>query len=154
VDAVGRFSPGAKDNRGTGFWALVYSLGAVYYPGGDRNAWSVSAVARIEQNFEQRGSGITPGNDLVVDWGVSRMFRVADRPVDAGVSGFGTWQITAQEGPAGTKLDRYRLYGIGPEASVAIFAPLTLRVRAQWEFAGHNIVRGNNLWIIVNYRFW
>src|SRR6478609_6808703 len=40
----GRFSPGAADNRGTGFWALVYSLGGVYYPGGARDAWSVSAI--------------------------------------------------------------------------------------------------------------
>ncbi|MGZ5261482.1 MAG: hypothetical protein ACXWC0_28020, partial [Burkholderiales bacterium] len=40
-----------------------------------------------------------------------------------------------------------------PEASLTIFDPLTLRVRAQWEAAAHDIVRGNNLWIILNYRF-
>ena len=100
----GHFSPGSARNRGTGFWALVYSLGGVYYPGGDREAWSVSAVARFEQNFEQRGSGIEPGDDVVVDWGVGRVFRVADRPLDVGVSGFGQWQLTAQEGgPPGTE---------------------------------------------------
>src|SRR3954454_15360742 len=60
----GRFSPGSTGNRGTGFWALVYSLGGVYYPGGDRNAWSISAVSRTEQNFEQHGSGVTPGSDI------------------------------------------------------------------------------------------
>ena len=146
----GRFSPGSTANRGTGFWALVYSLGGVYYPGGRRDAWSISAVARIEQNFEQRGTGITPGADIVVDWGVGRMFGV----VDVGISGFGAWQITSQEGgPPGTEHERYRLLGIGPEASLTIFDPLTLRVRAQWEFAAHDIVRGNNLWIILNYRF-
>ena len=37
--ASGRFSPGATDNRGTGFGSLVYSLGGVYYPGG---------IARLE----------------------------------------------------------------------------------------------------------
>ena len=51
--ASGRFSPGANDNRGTGFEALVYSIGGAFYPGGDRDRWSVSALARIEQNFEQ-----------------------------------------------------------------------------------------------------
>jgi hypothetical protein len=150
----GRFSPGAPDNRGTGFWALVYSVGGVYYPGGDRAAWSISAVARVEQNFEQRGSGINPGDDVVVDWGAGRMFRVANRPLDIGISGFLAWQITKQTGGSGeSATDRYRLFGIGPEASLSVIEPLTLRLRAQWEFAARNIVRGNNLWLIANYRF-
>lgn len=152
--ASGRFSPGGTDNRGTGFWALVYSLGGVYYPGGDRAAWSISAVARIEQNFEQRGSGIDPGDDIVVDWGAGRMFRVAEHSLDVGISGFATWQLTKQSGgSAETDTDRYRLLGIGPEASLSIIEPLAIRVRAQWEFAARNILRGNNLWIIFNYRF-
>lgn len=150
----GHFEPGSARNRGTGFWALVYSLGGVFYPGGARDAWSLSAVARFEQNFQQRGSGIQPGHDVVVDWGVGRMFRVGSRAVDVGVSGFGAWQLTAQEGgPAGTGDLRYRLFGAGPEASVALLEPLTLRLRAHWEFEARNIVRGNNLWLILNYRF-
>jgi hypothetical protein len=150
----GRFSPGSSGNRGTGFWALVYSLGGVYYPGADREAWSLSAVARLEHNFQQRGSGIEPGADIVLDWGVGRMFRVADHQLDLGVSGFGLWQITSQEdGRPGTDDGRYRLVGVGPEASLSIVGALTLRVRAHWELAARDIVRGNNLWIIFSYRF-
>jgi hypothetical protein len=152
--ASGRFSPGSTSNRGTGFWALVYSLGGVWYPGGARDKWSISAVSRTEQNFEQRGSGITPGADIVVDWGVGRMFRMSGHQFDAGVSGFGDWQITSQEGgPPGTDAQLYRLLGAGPEANFWIIDPLAVRVRAQWEFAAKDIVRGNNLWIIMNYRF-
>jgi hypothetical protein len=151
----GHFSPASARNRGTGFWALVYSLGGVYYPGGNRQAWSISAVARAEQNFEQRATGIRPGNDIVVDWGIGRMFRPADRRLDIGVSGFADWQLSAQEGgAAGVEDLRYLLLGAGPEASMSIADALTLRVRAQWEFAAQNIVRGNNLWIIFNYRLW
>ena len=152
--ASGRFSPGAPDNRGSGFWALVYSGGGVFYPCGDRDTWSISAIARVEQNFEQRGSGIDPGDDVVVDWGSGRMFRLGDHQLDVGISGFVAWQITRQAGgPAGSDLDRYRLFGIGPEASLSVIDSLTFRLRAQWEFAAHNIVRGNNLWLILNYRF-
>jgi hypothetical protein len=150
----GHFSPGSARNRGTGFWALVYSVGGVYYPGGDRSAWSISAVARGEQNFEQRGSDIGPGDDIVVDWGIGRMLRPADRRLDIGVSGFGAWQISAQQGgDAAVAKQRYHLLGAGPEASMSIATPITIRVRAQWEFAARNIVRGNNLWVILNYRF-
>jgi hypothetical protein len=150
----GHFAPGDARNRGTGFWALVYSLGGVWYPGGDRQAWSVSAVARVEQNFEQRASGIRPGDDVVLDWGAGRMVRLADRRLDLGVSGFGAWQLSAQAGgEAGVERQRYRLLGAGPEASLSLTDPLSIRVRAQWEFAALHIVRGNNLWVILNYRW-
>jgi hypothetical protein len=152
--ASGRFSPGASDNRGTGFWALVYSLGGVWYPGGDRDAWSISAIARFEQNFEQRGSRIDPGDDVVVDWGVGRMFQPGNHAADVGVSGFALWQVTRQVGGSiEAETERYRLFGIGPEASLSLVGALSLRLRAQWELAARNIVRGNNLWIIVNTRF-
>jgi hypothetical protein len=150
----GRFSPGSASNRGTGYWALVYSLGGVYYPGGARDVWSISAIARIEQNFDQRGSGIDPGDDIVVDWGAGRVFRVAEHPLDVGISGFAAWQLTRQAGGGSeTDSDLYRLFGIGPEASLSLVESLSVRLRAHWEFAARNIVRGNNLWIIFNYRF-
>jgi hypothetical protein len=150
--ASGRFSPGARDNRGTGFWSLVYSLGGVFYPGGHRDRWSLSAIARIEQNFTQEGSGITPGDDIVIDWGVGRVINVWGRATDLGVSGFAAWQISSQEGsPAGTDTRRYRYFGIGPEASLPVTDKLILRIRAQWEFGARNVVQGNNLWIILNF---
>lgn len=152
--ASGRFSPGAHDNRGTGFQALVYSFGGVFYPSADRESWSLSAIARIEQNFEQDGSNITPGDDIVIDWGVGRIFRVWQRPLDLGVSGFAAWQISSQSGGA-TSADpgRYRIFGIGPEASMPITERLSLRARAQWELGARNIVSGNNFWLIVGFRF-
>lgn len=137
----GHFSPGSTRNRGTGFWALVYSIGGVYYPG----EWSISTVARFEQNFEQRGTAIQPGDDVVIDWGIARTLA----QFEIGASGFGQWQLTDQGGEP----QRYRLLGVGPEASVALAKPLTLRVRAHFEFAARSIVSGNNLWLIANYRF-
>jgi hypothetical protein len=151
--ASGRFSPGAHDNRGSGFQALVYSLGGVFYPNADRASWSLSAIARIEQNFEQDGSGITPGDDIVIDWGIGKIARVRERPLDLGVSGFAAWQINAQTGgQTDMDLRRYRLFGVGPEASVAITERLSLRARAHWEFGARNIVSGNNFWLIVGFR--
>jgi hypothetical protein len=149
--ASGRFAPGAPDNRGTGFWSLVYSLGAVWYPGADRDNWSLSAVARFEQNFEQRSSGITPGNDLVVDWGLGKMLRVRGYPVEVGVSGFGVWQLSRQ---SSGNPNRYRYYGIGPEFGITLSDRWAVRARAHWEFATQNAIQGNNIWLIVNYRLY
>lgn len=149
----GRFEPGGRANRGTGFASLVYSLGGVWYPRGDREDWSLSVVSRFEQNFEQSKTGIHPGHDVVVDWGVGKRLGEARR-YELGVSGFATWQLTRQSGgPPDLDASRYRYFGIGPEGSAVLAAGWTLRVRAQWEFATRNAVQGNNLWILFNYAF-
>jgi hypothetical protein len=144
----GRFSPGSAANRGSGFWSLIYSAGAAWYPGGDRHDWSLSAVARLEQNFKQSGAGITPGSNFDIDWGIGKVLRLGPYRFDAGLSGFGTWQMTTQTG--GQITGRYRYYGIGPEVSATIADGWALRLRAQWEFAARDAVQGNNIWIIVN----
>lgn len=150
--STGRFEPGSVKNRGAGFRSLVYSVGGVWYPGGDRRDWSLSALARIEQNFEQEETGITPGHDVVIDWGIGKV--LGGGRFDVGVSGFATWQLTDQSGgSAGPAPERYRYFGIGPEASVKAGSNWTLRLRAHWEFAARNAVRGNNLWLIANYAF-
>lgn len=146
----GEFKPGGTANRGSGFWSAIYSAGGVWYPGGDRRDWSVSAIARFEQNFEQAGTGITPGDNLDLDWGIGKVIRLASYTFDAGVSGFGTWQATAQSG--GPSTGRYHYYGAGPEISAVIADGWAARIRAQWEFAASNAVQGNNIWIIVNYQ--
>jgi hypothetical protein len=145
----GRFVPGSADNRGSGFCSLVYSLGAVWYPGASRTDWSVSAIARIEQNFKQIATGKTPGNDIVVDWGIGKIVRGGPRPIEIGVSGFASWQITEQSGGPAPNPGRYRFYGLGPEMSVGLSERWTLRARAHWEFGVRNSVQGNSLWLIV-----
>jgi hypothetical protein len=147
----GRFKPASPTNRGSGFWSLIYSAGLAWYPSGDRQDWSISAVARLEQNFEQAGTGITPGNNLDLDWGIGKVVRLGPYRFDAGVSGFATWQVTTQTGGAST--GRYHYYGAGPEISAAIADGWALRLRTQWEFATHNAVQGNNIWVMINTRF-
>jgi hypothetical protein len=137
----GEFEPSGTKNRGAGFDALVWSLGGVWYTGHDRKDWSVSAISRFEQNFEQDETGIQPGDDVVVDWGIGKTMG----KVEAGVSGFGTWQLSTQEGTS-----RYSCLGIGPEASWRPGGPWTLRARAHFEFAARNSVEGNGLWLIAH----
>ena len=81
MDAVGKFLAGVDEQPRHGLLgARLLRWAASTTRADDRDAWSISAVARIEQNFEQRGSGITPGDDIVVDWGIGRMFRAWRSP--------------------------------------------------------------------------
>ena len=150
--ASGEYTPGSTGNRGSGFQSLVYSLGGAWYPGADRRNWSASAIARYGQNFEQEGTGVTPGDDLVIDWGVGKVLRRNTRSLDVGVSGFGSWQVSEQSG--GTQdVDpaHYRYFGVGPEGSYSPWEHWTLRLRLHWEFGTRNAVQGNNVWFIVHY---
>jgi hypothetical protein len=122
----------------------------VWYPGADRNGWSISATGSIEQNFEQAHTGIKPGDNFDVDWGIGKMVRVAGHAFDFGLSGFGTWQITTQSGGAST--GRYHYQGIGPEIGTALDKQWAARIRFQWEFGTENAAQGNNIWLIVNYQ--
>lgn len=147
----GEFKPGGTKNRGSGFWSLIYSVGGAWYPDEDKQNWSISAVLRIEQNFEQAYTGITPGDDFDIDWGIGKIVRFFGHPFDVGLSGFGTWQITTQSG--GQSLGRYHYNGVGPEVSTAITDGWAARIRAQWEYNTSNAVQGNNIWFIVNKQF-
>jgi hypothetical protein len=147
----GHFKPGDPANRGSGFWSVIPSIGGVWYPGGDRKDWSISAMWRLEQNFEQAHTGITPGDNLDLDWGVGKVIRLGPYTFDAGVSGFATWQVTTQSG--GSSVGRYHYYGAGPEISASLGDGWGARIRAQWEFSTENAVQGNNLWLIASKRF-
>jgi hypothetical protein len=79
------------------------------------------------------------------------MVQLGTYTFEAGISGFGTWQISKQSG--GPNVDRYRYYGIGPEVSAVVAEGWAVRLRAQWEFGVRNAVQGNNIWLIVNHQF-
>ena len=150
--ASGHFSPGSPENRSTGFEAFVYSVGGTWYPKADRADWSASAVARFEQNFEQAHTGIQPGNDVVVDWGVGKVVKASRRPLELGASGYAGWQLSEQSGGApGTDTSLYRYFGAGAEGSYSPWDHWAFRVRAQWEFLTRNAVQGNDLWLIASY---
>jgi len=147
--ASGRFAPGAPDNRGAGFWSLVYSVGGVHYPGGRRDDWSLSAVARFEEHFEQEGTGITPGSDVVVDYGAAKVLG----RFEAGASGYTTWQLTDQEGPPGAEdPGRARSFGLGPELAYTASRTITLRARYHTEFGVRNAIEGDGFWGLVQLR--
>ena len=116
--------------------------------GGDRHNWSVSAIARIEQNFEQKETGTKPGDDVVIDWGLGRSFESRCQSKSA-----------SPASPSGSSPSRRR-----PRRTVPLlrrpargertpWAGWTLRLRAQWEFGTVNAVQGNNLWFIVHHAF-
>ena len=157
--ASGSFTPGSKNNHGSGYWEALYSLGGVYYPDGNRKSFSLSAVMRIEQTFQQRHTGINPGDDVIMDWGIGSPFLPLDERhkhiVEIGVSGFATTQFTRETGTnAALNTSFYRVFGIGPELNY--FYPdwkLKFLFRPQWEFSARNTTEGVTYWFGISHSF-
>jgi hypothetical protein len=156
---TGHFEPGGTHNHGNGYWCLLGSVGGVWYPGGDRRSWSVSAVARLEFNGKQKDTDIDVGDDIEVDWGVGKVFVAGGKSFplvfDVGISGFAEWQVTSQSGPLPEdSTPKYRVYAIGPEIQLAIPKwKLGFLLRVQAEFGARNTTQANNLWFNVSYNF-
>jgi hypothetical protein len=156
---TGHFEPGSTHNRGNGYWCLLGSVGGVWYPGGDRRSWSVSAVARLEFNGKQKDTDIDVGDDIVIDWGIGKMFVAGGKSFplvfDVGISGFAEWQVTSQSGPLPEdSTPKYRVFGIGPEIQLNIPKwKLGFLLRVQPEFGARNTSQGNTIWFNVSYNF-
>jgi hypothetical protein len=148
----GKYNPTGDNNHGTGFWEILYSVGGVYYPDGNRMSFSFSAVARFEQTFKQAYTKINPGDDVVFDMGIGSPMIPLNK---FGVSGFATTQFTKESGiNAAINTDLYRNFGIGPE--VNYYLPkqhLKFILRPQWEFGARNITQGHNIWMAIAYSF-
>lgn len=155
----GSFTPGSKNNHGSGFWEILYSLGGVYYPDGNRKSFNISAVARIEQNFQQQHTGINPGDDIVMDWGIGSPLLPLDEKhkhiVDIGVTGFATTQFTRETGAnAALNTSFYRVFSVGPQLDY--YYPdwkLKFQFRPQWEFGARNTTEGVTYWFGISHSF-
>ena len=143
VAPTGSFTEGGTDNHGSGFWELMWSLGGVWHPKGERERWSLSAVLRIENNFKQRQTDINVGDDMVIDFGAGYMFHTGKKTehlLDTGISGFATWQVQKQTGPDPSDYaNRYRVLALGPELKWIVPKwKLHTILRAHAEFAAKN----------------
>ena len=152
----GSFSPGSASNHGAGFWEAIYSIGGAYYPGGDRRSWCLSAVARFEQNFKQRGTNINVGDDVVIDYGIDKLFIFGGafkQVLSVGVSGFATTQLTRESGAnAAANTSLYHVFGLGPEVKYALPSyGVKVTFRPQWEFAASNTSQGATYWLAIGY---
>jgi hypothetical protein len=96
---TGRFTAGANDNVGSGYWTHALSSGQTFYLTKDR-ATSVSAFQMYEFHTEQQGTGIHPGQTLNLDYSLTRTIQVRDSVrLQVGVVGYGQWQTTDKTGP-------------------------------------------------------
>lgn len=121
----------APESAGQGSTSGMLTLGATYYLD-QAKSWTVSALSRTLVYGEQDDTDVTPGWEVVVDWGIAKQFPLSKgllvRPALVGTA---LWQMDEDSGP-GASDDKCEVYAIGGEVNFFWLPPhlfqLNLRV--------------------------
>ena len=144
---TGRYEDGADDNTGLGMWGQELLLGTTLYLNEQR---SLHAATTATFNFqsEKEDSETKVGNILNLEGGVGADFLGGG--LTAGLAYYGTFKLTEDRFdrllPSLLIRGKNRVWGLGPEATLAIAANRTVygfvTVRYQWELGARTSTEG------------
>jgi hypothetical protein len=134
-------------NIALGFWTHMLSAGATWYPD-EEKTWALSLLNRYEINQEQQDTGITPGQTLTMEWGLSKTLQ---KVIDVGVVGYWQQQATEDEGgPSGLS----HVVALGPEVRTTFpDIDFVASLRYLREFEAHDRPEGNTITLTLTKRF-
>jgi len=151
---TGHFQPKSLGDIGNGYWTNEFSAGGAVWLNRSR-AWRVSALASYDLNSKKEGVDITRGDTVQVQGGMAlSLFG----PLEAGVAGYGLWQVTDNSGsdlPDALRGLHERAVGIGPDVAVTI-PQLRARVdaRYEWDILARSRPVGRILAVTIGFTFW
>lgn len=143
---TGKFSAGATNNVGNGYWTPVIAAGETVYLSADR-ATTLSVFEMYEFHTTQSGTQVHPGETLDLDYSLMHSFSLPDSRLQLGLVGYGAWQTTAKTGPnitAAEEAQRYRVNALGlgvnfvlPARKVTLSFKYFDEFSNQWTYQGY-----------------
>lgn len=101
---TGRFTPGASDNVGSGYWGHNLLTGSTFYLTKDKGT-SADLFTAWEFNHSSKdtglGTSITPGQAFTMEWGVGQVLPLKkdlSRLLQVGAVGYDQWQVSDNGG--------------------------------------------------------
>jgi hypothetical protein len=148
---TGRFTAGASDNVGSGYWTHAPSVGVTVFLTSDKKT-AASAFHMYEWHTVQDGTDIHPGQNANLDYSLTRAFSIRDDvTLQLGVVGYGQWQTTDKTGPTITAAQssaRYAVNALGFASNVALPArKVSLGLKYFKEFSNRSTYQGYTLQI-------
>ncbi|MBK9139844.1 MAG: transporter [Verrucomicrobia bacterium] len=101
---------GEPVDAGKGFWGHMLTLGGTWFPD-QQKTWALSALGRYEINHEMEDAPITPGNEISLEWGLS---KALSKSWEVGAIGYWQQQLTGDSG-SGASGELDSVWGLGPE---------------------------------------
>jgi len=156
---TGRYEDGADDNVGYGMWSFEGFGGATFYFD-EKKSWSFAAIAFYEMHSKKKDSDIKVGDILSLEGAFGKSFM--EGAMNFGVAYYAQWKITKDNLNGYTfpltplhKVDKHKVYAIGPEATVPIIINKKLialiNARYLWEFGARSMSQGNTLSITATF---
>ena len=148
---TGRFTAGAADNVGSGYWTHVLASGQSVYLTSDKRT-AISAFQMYEWHTTQEDTDVKPGQTFNLDYSVTHTIGLTtDTRLQFGVVGYEQRQTSDKRGPAVTPdqaSSRYAINSIGLAANINLPSRKTsLGVRYFDEFANRSTFQGYSLQI-------
>jgi hypothetical protein len=164
---TGRYTAGASDNVGSGYWGNNITSGTTFYITKDKGTsanlatdWEVHGQRQAASTPAGQFSNITPGQAFTDEWGVGQVLPLKkdfSRLLQLGLVGYDQWQASSNGGTvivAGIPLNAsnipyYSVHGIGfqsnlilPAKDLAAFFKFYDEYSAKARPQGHTIVFG------------
>lgn len=158
---TGRYTPGASDNIGSGYWGNDISTGTTLYLTKDKGT-----SANLFTNWEAHGSKTTgagtkatPGQAFTDEWGVGQVLPLKkdfSQLLQFGVIGYDQWQVSDNGGLAtpnipANRLPYYSVHAVGfqanyilPAKNLSFFFKFEDEYRALARPQGQTIVFGGS----------
>jgi len=147
---TGKFTAGASNNVGSGYWTHAFSSGQTLYLTKDK-ATVFSAFQMYEIHTTQETTGIKPGDTFDLDFSLMRALPVGDkRWLQVGLVGYNARQTTARTGPGITPeqvAERYKVNGLGFAASGNLPRKINLGFKYFQEFTNRSTFQGHSIQI-------
>jgi hypothetical protein len=121
VAPTGKFSPGATNNVGSGYWGNNLCSGTTFYVTKNK-ATQMSMATNWELHGTKRGTNIIPGQAFTIEWGVGQIIPVKkdlSKLLQAGVIGYDQWQVTANQGLT-RAFPYYSMHAIGLQTNFVV----------------------------------
>jgi len=100
VAPTGRYTPGASDNIGSGYWGNQIMTGSTIYLTKNKGT-TANLFTDWEQHGEKEGTNITPGQTFTMEWGLGQIIpldKQLHKLLQAGVIGYDQWQVSNDSG--------------------------------------------------------
>jgi hypothetical protein len=154
---TGKFSAGASNNVGSGYWTHVVASGQTFFLTRNK-ATALSAFQMYEWHTTQKGTEIHPGQTLNLDYSLTHVIPVADAVcLQVGLVGYEQRQTTAKSGPTVTReqaTTRYAVNALGFTSNM-VFPGRNISVGVKYfrEFLNRSTFQGYSLQISGSIKF-
>jgi len=155
---TGRFTQGASNNVGSGYWGNDIVTGTTVYLTKNKKT-TANLTTDWEIHGKKEGTNVTPGQAFTTEWGVGQLFpldKKFTKLLQLGVIGYDQWQVTADGGTYASGIPAnlipfYSVHAVGfqsdflaPTKNLTLFLKFEPEYLAYSHTQGHTIVFGGS----------